>query len=66
VVDEVDRLVDVVGLDDVDAQVAEVLRADVLCWPANPFRVVDADDAIAAPQQLVAEVGSEESGAPGD
>ena len=68
VVDEVDRLVDEVRLDDVDVHVHEALGvADVLDVRERArLEVVDADHAVAAREQLVAEVRSEESGAAGD
>jgi hypothetical protein len=67
VVDEVDRLVDEVRLDDVEVLVHEVLGADVLdVGQRAGLEVVDADHAVAALEQLLTEVGPEESRAPGD
>jgi hypothetical protein len=67
VVDEVDRLIDVVGLDDVDADVEEALGvADVLdVGQRAGLEVVDADHAVPARQQLVAQMRAEESCASG-
>ena len=66
-VDEVDRLIDEVGLDDVEVVVHELRRADVLdVGQRAGLEVVDADHAMAAPQQLLAEVRAEEAGAAGD
>ena len=66
--DVVDGLVDVVGLDDVRLEEAEALRvADVLdVGKRSRLDVVDADDPVAAGQQLVAEMGAEETRTPGD
>ena len=67
VIDEVDRLVDEVGLDDVVVQVHELVGADVRDVGQRPgFEVVDADHAIAAAQQLVAQVRPQKAGAAGD
>ena len=67
-VDEVDRLLDEVRLDDVDVQELEALGvADVLDVGQRPgLEVVDADHAVAAREQLVAQVRAEEAGAAGD
>src|SRR4051794_36872790 len=65
--DVVDRLVDPDALDDVLVQEREVLVANVLDVLERPgLEVVDADDAVAVRQQVVAEMGAEEPGAPGD
>jgi hypothetical protein len=65
--DEVDRLVDLVVARDVEHLEAEVRAvrdvADVL--ERARLEVVDADHALAACQQVVAEVGAEEAGAAG-
>jgi hypothetical protein len=61
VVDEVDRLLDEERLDDVRLDEAELGDADVLDVGERPgLHVVDADDAVTAPQQLIAQVRSEE------
>ena len=66
-VDEVDGLVDVVGLDDVEIEVDELLGPDVLdVGERASFEVVDADDAIAALEQLIAEMRAQKAGATGD
>ena len=67
-VGEVDRLVDEVRLNDVDAEVLEPLRlADVLDVRQRArLEVVDADHAVPAREQLVAQVRPQESGAAGD
>ncbi len=67
-VDEVDRLLDEVRLDDVHADVQEALGvADVLDVRERArLEVVDADHAVAAREQLVAQVRSEEAGTAGD
>ena len=67
VVDEVDGLVDEEGLDDVRVDVPELRAADVLDVRERAgLEVVDADDAIASRQQLVADMRSEEAGPAGD
>src|SRR5581483_10747374 len=67
VVDEVDRLVDEVRLDDVDVPVHEHAVADVLDVVERPrLEVVHADHAMAAAQQFIAHVRPEEAGAAGD
>ena len=67
-VDEVDRLLDEVRLDDVDAEVHEALGvADVLDVRQRAgLEVVDADHAVPAREQLVAQMRAEEAGAAGD
>ena len=56
-VDEVDRLLDEVRLDDVEVQVHERVIADVLdVGERSRLEVVDADHAVAATQQLLAQV----------
>ena len=63
VIDEVDGLVDEVRVDDVDVEMDEVLAPDVLdVRERSGLQVVDADDAMAAGQQLIAQVRAEESG----
>jgi hypothetical protein len=68
VVDEVDRLVHVVGLDDVNADVREALGvADVLdVGQRARLEVVHADHAVSAREQLVAQVRTQESRTSGD
>ena len=68
VVDEVDGLVDEVRLDDVHADVHEQVGvADVLdVGQRAGLEVVHADHAVAAREQLVAQMRSEETGAAGD
>jgi hypothetical protein len=67
VVDEVDRLLDEVRLDDVDVEVDELGPADVLdVLQRARLEVVDADHALAALEQRVAEVRAQEAGAAGD
>jgi hypothetical protein len=68
VVDEVDRLLDEVRLDDVDPEVHEPVGvADVLDVRQRArLEVVDADNAVPAREQLVAEVRSQKPGAAGD
>ena len=66
VVDEVDRLVDEVRLDDVALEEHELGHADVLDVAQRPrLEVVDADDAVAAAQELVAQVRPQEARATG-
>ena len=67
VVDEVDRLLDEVRLDDVGVEVDELVRPDVVdvCQRAG-LEVVHADHAVAAAQQLLAQMRSEKSSAAGD
>ena len=66
VVDEVDRLVDEVGLDDVGVDVDELRNPDVLDVRERPgLQVVDADHAMTPTQQLVAQMRPEEAGAAG-
>src|SRR6185437_8876095 len=67
VVDEVDRLVDLVGLDDVYVHVPEALGvADVLdVGQGAGLEVVGADDPVPAREQLVAQVRAQEAGAAG-
>ncbi len=62
-VDEVDRLVDLVRLDDVHVDVAEVLRiANVLDVRKRAgLEVVDADHTVSAGEQLVAKMRTEEA-----
>jgi hypothetical protein len=67
VVHEVDRLVDVVRLDDVDVQVHELGPADVLDVRERAgLEVVDADDAVTACEELVTEMRAQEAGTAGD
>jgi hypothetical protein len=68
VVDVVDRLLDVIGLDDVHTQIQEPLGvADVLdVAQRTRLEVVHADHPVAAREQLVAEMRSEEPRATGD
>src|SRR6202020_495759 len=68
VVDEIAGLVDEVGRDDVDAEMRELLGvADVLdVRQRSGLEVVDADHAVPAGEQLVAEMRAEEPGAAGD
>ena len=67
VVDEVDRLVDLQVLGQVVVQEDEVVVPDVLDVPQRAGdEVVDADHPQAAAEQVLAEVGAEEAGAPGD
>ena len=57
VVDEVDRLIDEVRLDDVEVHMDEVVAADVLdVGERAGLQVVDADHAMAAREQLIAQV----------
>jgi hypothetical protein len=67
VVDELDRLVDRVVARDVEHLEPEVRAAvdvaDVL--ERTGIEVVDADDAVSAREQVVAQVGAEEAGAAG-
>ena len=57
VVDEVDRLVDEIRLDDVEVEVDERVIADVLdVGERAGLEVVDADHAVAATQQFIAQV----------
>ena len=57
VVDEVDRLIDEVGVDDVEIQVNEFVGPDVLdVRECAGLEVVDADHSVPAREQLVAEV----------
>ena len=67
VVDEVDGLIDEIRLDDVDVQVDERVAANVGdVRERSRLEVVDADHAVAAGEQFVAEVRAEKSGATGD
>src|SRR5205807_448630 len=67
VVDEVDPLVDEVRLDDVDVPMLEHAVADVLdVGEGSGLERVDADHAVAASQQLFAQMRPEESGASSD
>ncbi len=68
VVDEVDWLLHVVGLDDVNPHMDEAIGiADVLDVRERArLQVVDADHTVAAREQGVAQVRSEEAGAAGD
>ena len=67
VVDEVDRLVDEVRLDDVEVQVTNFAVADVLdVGQRARLEVVHADHPVPAAQQLVAQVRAQEPGAAGD
>ncbi len=66
VVDEVDRLIDEVGLDDVQVQVDEIRRADVLdVGQRAGLEVVYADDTVAPPEKLVAQMRAQKPGAAG-
>ena len=66
-VDEVDRLVDLELLGDVVVEEDEVVVADVLDVAQGArVEVVDADHAVPAREQLVAEVGAEEARSAGD
>jgi hypothetical protein len=63
VVDEVDRLVDLVVVGDVDGLEAERVASDVAhVGEAAGLEVVDADHAVTARQQVVAQVRTEEPG----
>ena len=63
VVDEVDRLVDEERLDDVLVQERELGHADVLdVGERAGLEVVDADHAVPAAEELVAEVRAQETG----
>jgi hypothetical protein len=67
VVDEVDRLLDGDVLDDVVVHVRERGVAQVLDVPQRGgFQVVEADHAVAALEQRLAEVRPEEARAAGD
>jgi hypothetical protein len=68
VVDEVEGLIHVVGVDDVEVEVDEALAvADVLDVRQRPrLQVVHADDPVSAREQLVAQVRAEKAGAAGD
>jgi hypothetical protein len=67
VVDEVDRPRDLDLLGDVVVQERERLVADVLDVPQRAgLEVVDADHAVAALEQVVAQVRAEEARAAGD
>jgi hypothetical protein len=67
VVDEVHRLLNGVGLDDVRLEVEELGIADVLDVVQRPrLEVVHADDPMSAGEQLVAQVRPKEPGAAGD
>ena len=66
-VDEVDRLVDVVVVRDVEHLEPESGLADVLDVVERAgLEVVHADHAVAALEQEIADVGAEEAGAAGD
>src|ERR671921_2290769 len=66
VVDEVDVLVDEVRRDDVALPEDELGHADVLDVVQRPrLEVVDADDAVATAQELVAQMRPQEPGATG-
>ena len=57
VVDEVDRFIDEVGIDDVEVEMHEIIGADVLdVGERAGLEVVDADDAVATAKQLVAQM----------
>ena len=67
VVDGVDRLVDEVGLGDVEVERDELGVADVRnVLERARLEVVDADHTVPPREQLVAQMRAEESGAPGD
>ena len=67
VVDEVDRLLAGDRLDDVVVHEGEPVVAEVVdVLERRDDEVVDADHAVAALQERLAEVGAEESGAAGD
>ena len=67
VVDEVDVLLDEVRVDDVEVEVDELGPADVLDVVERAgLEVVDADDAVPALEQRIAQMGTEEAGAAGD
>jgi hypothetical protein len=62
VVDDVHRLVDEERLDDIPVLVAELRAPDVLdVGEGSRLEVVHADDAMAASEQLIAQMRSEES-----
>jgi hypothetical protein len=64
VVDDVDRFVDEVRLDDVDVLEPELRRADMRdVGEGTRLEVVDADHAVTASQQLVTEMRAEEPSA---
>ena len=66
-VDEIHGLVDEVRLDDVDLLEAKLGSADVGDVRQRArFEVVGADDAMAAAQELVAQMRAQEAGATGD
>jgi hypothetical protein len=61
VVDDVDRLVDEVRLDDVRVDVAELRHTDVLdVGEGSRLEVVDADHSMSAPEELIAQMRPEE------
>ncbi len=66
-IDKVDGLVDLIGVDDVDVDVLEPRGiADVLdVGQGAGLEVVGADDPVPARQQLVAQVRAQEAGASG-
>jgi hypothetical protein len=67
VVDGVDRLIDEVGLDDVDVQMDEVVVPQVRdVRERSGLEVVNTDHAVAATEELFTQVRAEEPGAAGD
>jgi len=67
VVDEVERLIDKERLDDVDVHMDEAVAAQVSDVRERAcLQVVDTDHAVAAGEQLVADVGAEEASAAGN
>ncbi len=67
VVDEVDRLLDEVGLDDVEVQVDEVIAAQVGdVVERSGLQVVHADDPVALCQERITEMGAKEAGTAGN
>lgn len=63
VIDKIDRLVDEVGTNDVAVDVEELGATDVLDVCQRPsLQIVNADYAVAAKQEFVAEVGPEKAG----